>query len=1219
MKILKIELQNINSLKCDTPIVIDFEHSRFEDVGLFAITGPTGAGKTTLLDAITIALYRRVPRFEKSGSKGGLEDVISYGAPAAMARVKFEAQKQIYEAQWDIRLISSNGKKLGKPVETVRLKNLSNELIVAETKTGCDEKIVEITQLNYEQFLRSVMLAQGEFAAFLSARNAEKGLLLQQIAGDEIYRKIGETLKNRIFEEKKLVEQIRSKINTDDLLSDDIVSQLVEEEKQLIESIETLNSELKKTDDVIKWFEQIKKLQQQKQNNVTDRIQLELEIEQNAETFQLLEKHEAAEPFKANLTEIIRLEQDIEKRKNRIKEIDLAEIANENKLTIAAETEKNATTKKLEAEKLSSDWQPKLEKVIEYDTTINSHKRNIAENIKTKNNFVEASKVLSKSVGEKTEALKVHNDDLERLSVFINQNNNAPVIEKQINQWNTQLIQRKNNWDRMTALVNSNVKSKADLSANRTSIDEINSNFNGESEKSKSLNVELKSLQELLDKSDIDNLLVQNNTLNTQKEQLRELIQLSTNQSQLIVIQNTHAEQKLDLEHNQKDILGRIKLLDAEIATATQSLKDAEKLFEKDQYIISLVAERKKLKQGEACALCGSTTHPLVEKYAEITIADSKQRVNERKANLEKLKNDKNAAELQQARIGTELQQLLLQITNNQTELTALNKKFLSANSNFRIDDKSAMEGTFKATENDLTTLTLKISNSQEKQKLKDKKQAELKLIEEKINSLKVRLAALNTANSGIEKTILENEKEHDALNIKNGELERILVSQFADCELKLPETENTPHFIQQLEDYLKTYNQNLKKQTEIDNAVQQCQIEIKNWKEQLDTKTIEVNSIQSKIVFLEKELTEISENRKAILPLEMSTENKRMELKTTIDISKKTLEEDSKQLNIFKDIRTTLTTEKINSNKELSENGSKLNSSVIDLNDKITQSRFVNREELTEALLTDTLKAQYLQLRNTIENRKIAISTLEKNTINELEKLEKELKSDDTLEITLKKQAQINEQKENLQKRSGEISESFRKDNEIKSRNMLVVSEINRQEKIYHKWTSLMMVLGGSQDAFNTYVQRLTLKNLIDLANLHLFHLNKRYSLQLNPIYKAGEELNFKLVDHYQADEIRLVDTSSGGEKFLISLALALGLSDLASYNVSIGSLFIDEGFGTLDSNTLETVISTLETLKAQGKMIGIISHVDSLKERIPVQIQVLKKSNGVSTIEIN
>ena len=162
------------------------------------------------------------------------------------------------------------------------------------------------------------------------------------------------------------------------------------------------------------------------------------------------------------------------------------------------------------------------------------------------------------------------------------------------------------------------------------------------------------------------------------------------------------------------------------------------------------------------------------------------------------------------------------------------------------------------------------------------------------------------------------------------------------------------------------------------------------------------------------------------------------------------------------------------------------------------------------------------------------------------------------------------------------------------------------------------MSLLGGSKHAFNTYVQRLTLQSLVQLANIHLYKLDKRYSLQMNKTYKAGEELNFNLIDHYQTAEVRNIDTSSGGEKFIISLALALGLSDLASNNVSIDSLFIDEGFGSLDSNTLEIVISTLETLQAQGKMIGIISHVDNLKERIPTQIQVLKKSNGVSIVEI-
>ena len=121
-----------------------------------------------------------------------------------------------------------------------------------------------------------------------------------------------------------------------------------------------------------------------------------------------------------------------------------------------------------------------------------------------------------------------------------------------------------------------------------------------------------------------------------------------------------------------------------------------------------------------------------------------------------------------------------------------------------------------------------------------------------------------------------------------------------------------------------------------------------------------------------------------------------------------------------------------------------------------------------------------------------------------------------------------------------------------------------------------------------------------------------------MEELYKPKEELNFNLIDHYQADQSRLVDTSSGGEKFIISLALALGLSDLASKSVKIDSLFIDEGFGTLDNNTLETVISTLETLQSQGKLIGIISHVENLKERIPTQIKITKKSNGISVVDM-
>jgi exonuclease SbcC len=176
-----------------------------------------------------------------------------------------------------------------------------------------------------------------------------------------------------------------------------------------------------------------------------------------------------------------------------------------------------------------------------------------------------------------------------------------------------------------------------------------------------------------------------------------------------------------------------------------------------------------------------------------------------------------------------------------------------------------------------------------------------------------------------------------------------------------------------------------------------------------------------------------------------------------------------------------------------------------------------------------------------------------------------------------------VEESEMNHNKRIGEIDNTFMADKQLREQNRRTVEQINEQKKVLAKWDKLFTLLGGTKDAFNIYVQRLTLKSLVNHANLHLQKLNKRYSLRLKYLEK-NEELNMELVDHYQTDSARAVETSSGGESFILSLSLALGLSDLASRNVKVESLFIDEGFGTLDDELLDTVISTLSTLQSEG-----------------------------------
>jgi exonuclease SbcC len=153
-----------------------------------------------------------------------------------------------------------------------------------------------------------------------------------------------------------------------------------------------------------------------------------------------------------------------------------------------------------------------------------------------------------------------------------------------------------------------------------------------------------------------------------------------------------------------------------------------------------------------------------------------------------------------------------------------------------------------------------------------------------------------------------------------------------------------------------------------------------------------------------------------------------------------------------------------------------------------------------------------------------------------------------------------------------------------------------------------------GSADGkkFKAIAQEFTLEYLVALANNYLQNISDRYLLIPKP------DLQLSISDAYQSGSERSVSTLSGGESFLVSLSLALGLSDMAGNRTHIGSLFIDEGFGTLDPETLDVAISALENLQhSRNKSIGIISHVEALKERITTQIEVVKGKSGRSYIK--
>jgi DNA repair exonuclease SbcCD ATPase subunit len=163
--------------------------------------------------------------------------------------------------------------------------------------------------------------------------------------------------------------------------------------------------------------------------------------------------------------------------------------------------------------------------------------------------------------------------------------------------------------------------------------------------------------------------------------------------------------------------------------------------------------------------------------------------------------------------------------------------------------------------------------------------------------------------------------------------------------------------------------------------------------------------------------------------------------------------------------------------------------------------------------------------------------------------------------------------------------------------------------------WEQITAAIGTDGKTLRKIAQCYTLRFLVEHANDEIRKFNNRYELM-----QVKNSLGIRIIDHDRADDIRDTTSLSGGETFIVSLGLALGLSSLSSRSVSFENLFIDEGFGTLDPETLDTVIDSLAVLQSsQGKKVGVISHTNSMSDRITTRIRVVKKGNsGSSYIEI-
>ena len=299
---------------------------------------------------------------------------------------------------------------------------------------------------------------------------------------------------------------------------------------------------------------------------------------------------------------------------------------------------------------------------------------------------------------------------------------------------------------------------------------------------------------------------------------------------------------------------------------------------------------------------------------------------------------------------------------------------------------------------------------------------------------------------------------------------------------------------------------------------------------------------------------------------------------------------------------------------KAMSGRGEQLRILEEDFSRRLRQSGFGDEQGYQTACLPEAERVALLQERERLDTEQTETEARWRDKARQLEAQRQQQATDRPLaELAREREGQLVALKE-LQQEIGGIRGRLQENDTLWQRQREKVAAIEGQTRESRRWDMLHGLIGSADGKkYRNFAQGLTFEIMIGHANRQLRKMTDRYLL----IRDETQPLDLNVVDSYQAGEIRSTRNLSGGESFLVSLALALGLSQMASKNVRVDSLFLDEGFGTLDEEALDTALQTLASLQQDGKLIGVISHVPALRERISARIQVSSRTGGRSVIE--
>ncbi|WP_223553677.1 AAA family ATPase [Pseudomonas sp. BF-R-01] len=1212
MKILAIRLKNLASLA--GPFEIDFTAEPLASAGLFAITGPTGAGKSTLLDALCLALFGAVPRLSNAQVSAKAPDAdgeISTGDPRTLLRrgtgegyaevdfVGIDGRR--YRARWEAnRAREKAGGKLQHSRQSLR--DIDLDQLLASQKVEFKVQLEAVLGLNFEQFTRAVLLAQSEFSAFLKANDNERSELLEKLTDTALYTRLGRRAFDKAKEAREAHKLLQDQATGVTPLSTEARAELDERFNEAQQQLKTQQAQLKQLELQHTWLKELRQLQDEQlsateqltsarqdwENLASDRLKL-TRLEQLApQRHQFARKTELTAqltPLAAQIQQHTGQEQDLQTRQTQL----------EHSLSAAQ-------TALIEAQSQHTSSAPLLRQAFEAQSTLARLIKDTGLSADLKQQAERACSEGQQTIQGLLEQQNRVAERLQRIAAELEQSTHLAPLSDAWNAYRDRLQQ-------LMLIGNRLNKGQAELASL-----EQNATHAAEELAAQKQNLEVLYKEAGAEPDAVaEQIQLLGTLLQDNRKQLRaieELTRLWTGQQELDK-RIAELQQRQTVAQQERDRLTQdgVKTKN-ELTVAEQTLTVTRELLERQRLARSASVEelREQLQDDQPCPVCGSPDHPYHQpeallqslgRHDESEQANAQKAVDSLKEKLTDLRTEVGGVIAQQKELLQQQEQLLAQ---QQSLAPSLDAHPLSAQ---LFTQDSAKRDAW-----------LNQQNSQLNQSITQDEQRQTALLTLQQDATRLQQQLRNAESASQQATQhLANQQRELSNDRQRLDEELIAFSTLLPADtLDALRNEPAATFMQLDRQIAQRLEQLDQQRDELSEQLQRQQTLEKEQDRQL-TRVQQLETAQRQFTTLTEQQQACQQQLTQLLGSHSSAEHWQQQLDQAVEQARNAHATVSQELQSVRTHLVQLAAElKAQQDRLLA-----LESEDRELGLKIADWRALHPElddgGLEQLLSVDDQQVSELRQRlqhneKAIEQAKVLLQERDKRLASHQAQHNGNLDAAqlDTALTELQNQFAASEH------RCAELRAEQAEDQRRQNANQALAQQIADAYSEYQRWARLNALIGSATgDTFRKIAQAYNLDLLVHHANVQLRQLVRRYRLK-----RGGSMLGLLVMDTEMGDELRSVHSLSGGETFLVSLALALGLASMASSTLKIESLFIDEGFGSLDPESLQLAMDALDGLQAQGRKVAVISHVQEMHERIPVQIQVHRQGNGLSTLEV-